>query len=112
MPLLHTFVSNRVTLYEGRPSSAFQAVANTIEQTVKRIHIQNRQIFSNPAIDPIKSFITVPDYHTASVVSSMTGTPLHRLTAGPKTVADERVQVNPVPLARYSKALETLVDAL
>lgn len=52
VPLLHTFVSNRVTLYEGRPSSAFQAVANTIEQTVKRIHIQNRQIFSQPRNRP------------------------------------------------------------
>lgn len=112
VPLLHTFVSNRVTLYEGTPSSAFQAVATTIEQTVERIHAHNREIFSNPALEPSKSFITVPDYHSACVVSSMTGTPLHRLTPGPKVVADERVQINPGPLARYSAALAKLVDAL
>jgi cellulose biosynthesis protein BcsQ len=31
VPLLHTFVSNRVTRYEGRPSKAFEAVAKTIQ---------------------------------------------------------------------------------
>lgn len=112
VPLLHTFVSNRVTIYEGKPSKAFEAVAGTITETVTKIHSRNRQIFSNPAVDPGKSFITVPDYHTASVVSGTNGIPLHRLTAGPKMVADERVQINQVPLTRYREALETLVSAL
>lgn len=113
IPLLHTFVSNRVTRYEGRPSRAFQAVANTIEATVKKIHSRHREIFSSPGSDPATSFITVPDYHGACIVSSMTGTPLHGLKAGPRTIAGvERVQINPEPLRNYRVALEHFVDAL
>ncbi|GGT00616.1 ATPase [Planobispora rosea] len=113
IPLLHTFVSNRVTRYEGRPSRAFQAVANTIEKTVKDIHSGHREVFANPGMDPSKSFVTVPDYHGACIVSSMTGTPLHKLKAGPRTIAGvERVQINPEPLQNYRTALEHFVDTL
>ena len=112
LPLLHTFVSNRVTKYEGKPSKAFQAVANTIEETVRRIHRKNREIFANPRLSPEDSFITVPDYHSACIVSAMLGLPLHKMTAGPKMIAGERVQVNPAPLKGYLAALEEFVDAL
>ncbi|MDQ7809683.1 AAA family ATPase [Amycolatopsis sp. A133] len=112
LPLLHTFVSNRVTKYEGKPSKAFLAVANTIEATVSRIYRQHRSIFANPRSKPENAFITVPDYHGACIVSAMLGIPLHKMTAGPKQVAGERVQVNPVPLKTYLAALEDFVDAL
>lgn len=113
VPKLHTFVSNRVTRYEGKPSRAFQAVATTIENTVNNIHQRHRHLFSNPAAIPSESFITVPDYHSASIVSAMTGTPLHRLKAGPRNIAGvERVQINPDPLKTYRAALEQFVDQL
>lgn len=113
VPVLHTFVSNRVTRYEGKPSRAFQAVNNTIKDTITKIHGRNRTIFANPQFDAEKSFLTVPDYHGACIVSSMTGTPLHKLKAGPRTIAGvERVQINPEPLANYRKALEKFVDVL
>lgn len=112
VPLLHTFVSNRVTNYEGKPSKAFQAVTNTIGATLNSIYKKNRTLFANPQASPEAAFITVPDYHSACVVSGMTGTPLHKLTAGPKNVAGERIQINPDPLARYHTALEEFVDAL
>lgn len=112
VPKLHTFVSNRVTLYEGQASRAFAAVAKTIKTTVDDIYSKHRSLFSNPKEVPSKSFVEIPDYHSACIVASMTGTPLHRLTAGPKDVAGQRVQINPEPLSRYKSALNSFVDHL
>jgi hypothetical protein len=70
-------------------------------------------MFANPGVRPSKSFITVPDYHGACIVSAMTGTPLHRLRPGPRTIAGvDRVTINKEPLERYREALESFVDAL
>lgn len=112
LPTLHSFVSNRVTLYEGEPSKAFAAASKRIKQTLNDIHAKHRNIFAAPKDQPSQSFIDVPDYHGASIVSSMTGTPLHGLTAGPKVVAGERIQINQKPLGRYRSALTKFVDRL
>jgi hypothetical protein len=61
---------------------------------------------------PSEEFIEIPDYHGACVVSSMTGTPLHKLKAGPQDIEGERVQINQDPLNRYRKALNKFVDHL
>lgn len=111
-PLLHTFVSNRVTLYEGRASKAFAAASASIKRTMDELHKTRRTIFADPKEIPSKNFIEIPDYHSASIVSSMTGTPLHRLTAGPKALAGERIQINQDPLNRYRTALGQLIDRL
>ncbi|MBV5270916.1 MAG: hypothetical protein JZU55_14730, partial [Afipia sp.] len=112
VPSLHTFVSNRVTLYEGKPSKAFAAASKSIKDTVDKLHASHRTIFSYPKDIPSKHFVDVPDYHSASIVSALTGTPLHRLTAGPKVLAGERIQINPEPLKKYRAALAELVDRL
>jgi len=112
VPKLGTFVSNRVTLYEGHASSAFAAVTKTIQQTIDEIHHNHRNLFADPRSIPSKSFLEIPDYHSACVVASMTGTPLHKLKAGPRTLAGQRVQINPDPLARYKKALSEFIDRL
>jgi len=110
IPKLHAFITNRVTWYEGKPSKAFEAVNKTIKKTVNKIHDDHRQIFSNPKESPEESFISIPDYHGACVVSAHTGTPLHRLKAGPRNIEGERVQLNKDPLNRYRDALEKFVD--
>lgn len=112
LPLLHSFVSNRQTQYEGKASKAFEAVSKTIKATVDQIHAKHRNIFANPKERPSQSFIEVPDYHSASVVAAMTGTPLHKLTPGPKEIGGERIQINPGPLEKYRSALEKVVDRL
>ncbi|MEC4893107.1 MAG: ParA family protein [Oscillatoria sp. PMC 1051.18] len=112
VPKLHTFVSNRVTLYEGKASKAFEGVNKTIKLTMDSIHDRHRHIFANPKESPSDSFIEIPDYHSACVVASTTGTPLHKLKPGPKKIADERVQLNPGPLERYRNALEQFVSCL
>src|SRR6266481_1936 len=112
IPRLHTFVSNRQTLYEGRPSKAFEAVSGVIKQTVNEIYAKHRGVFANPSQNPSNAFLEVPDYHSASIVAAMTGTPLHALKAGPRELGGERVQINRVPLQKYRDALERVVDCL
>jgi cellulose biosynthesis protein BcsQ len=112
LPKLHAFVSNRVTLYEGRASSAFRAVAKRIKDTMDLIHENHRTVFSNPKDKPSKSFVEIPDYHSACIVSATSGTPLHRLTPGPKQMGAERVQLNKDPLDKYKTALGKFVDLL
>lgn len=112
VPTLHTFVNNRVTLYEGEPSKAFKAVSKTIKKTVDDIYKKHRSVFANVKAAPSKAFIDVPDYHSACIVAANTGTPLHKIKAGPKMVVGERVQLNPEPLNRYKEALREFVDSL
>lgn len=110
IPKLHTFISNRQTLYRGRPSSAFQAVNDNIKNTMKKIYKNHRTVFASPQDSPTDRFIEVPDYHSACVVSAIKGIPLHALTPGPKKIGDETIQINPEPLKRYREALEQIVD--
>jgi cellulose biosynthesis protein BcsQ len=112
VPRLHTFINNRVTQWGGKASKAFEAVSKTIRQTMDRIHDKHRSLFADPQARPSKTFVEVPDYHSACIVASITGTPLHKLTAGPKTLIGERVQINQNPLNRYRKALQRFVDKL
>lgn len=112
IPRLHTFVSNRVTMYEGKPSKAFNAMSKTIKTTLDKIHSKHRSIFANPKELPSKAFVNVSDYHGACIVATTTGTPIHRLKAGPRTVGEERVQLNADPLESYRAALEKFVDCL
>jgi cellulose biosynthesis protein BcsQ len=111
-PKLHSFVSNRVTLYEGRASAAFAAVSKTIRATLDGIHQTHRSLFAEPNVKPSRKFVEVPDYHSACIVAATTGTPLHMLKPGPRIVVGERVQLNREPLSRYSSALAKLVDRL
>ena len=112
LPRLHTFVSNRVTLYEGEPSKAFKAISKTIKATLDNIHKNHRNIFARPSVTPSSTFIDVPDYHSACIVASFFGMPLHLITPGPKELAGERVQLNKDPLTRYKLALGKFVDSL
>ena len=111
-PKIHTLVSNRQTLYDGKPSKAFEALSKTIKETVDTIHKKHRSLFSFPTQAPSEEVINIPDYHTASIVAGSNGVPLHRLKAGPHDVAGDRVQVNPDPLKRYTGALKTFVERL
>jgi cellulose biosynthesis protein BcsQ len=112
IPKIHTLVSNRQTLYDGKPSKAFEAISKTIKKSVDSIHKKHRSIFAFPSIVPSKDVVNIPDYHTASIVSAANGIPLHRLKAGPHDVAGDRVQINQDPLTRYKDALNQFVQRL
>jgi len=111
-PKIHTLVSNRQTLYDGKPSKAFEALSKAIKSTVDGIYKKHRSIFSFPTRVPSTEVINIPDYHGASIVAAANGVPLHQLKAGPHDVAGDRVQVNPEPLKRYITALRAFAVRL
>ena len=111
IPNLHTFVSNRMTLYKGA-AAALDALNKTFKQTMDDIHKKHRHIFANPKESPSNSFIEIPNYHSACAVAATTGTPLHKLKPGPNYIAGERVQVNAESLQSYREALEKFVNCL
>jgi cellulose biosynthesis protein BcsQ len=112
LPKLHTFVSNRVTLFDGEPSKAFQAANKAIKSTIENLAKKHRTIFAYPRVPVADRFVDFPDYHGVSIVVSLTGTPIHKLKAGPKLINGERIQVNVGPLKGYKEALGKLVDFL
>jgi cellulose biosynthesis protein BcsQ len=111
-PKIHTLVSNRQTLYDGKPSKAFEALSKAIKKTVDGIHKKHKSVFSDPNATPSSNVVNIPDYHGASIVAGSNGVPIHQLKAGPHDVAGDRVQVNPEPLQRYTKALRAFVQRL
>lgn len=112
VPKLHTFVNNRVTLYRGKASRAFEAVNKSIKETVDALHEKYRQIYATPKEAPSDRFIEIPDYRSACVVMTVKGIPLHNLQAGPNRIGDKQVQLNPEPLQRYREALTKFVEYL
>lgn len=112
LPKLHSFLSNRVTFYKKKPSRAFKAVSKSIKETMDSIHKTNRGVFSDSRVIPSKTFLEIPDYHSACIVAAVTGTPLHRLKAGPKNIGGERIQLNIGPLNDYRSALGKIVDKM
>jgi hypothetical protein len=56
--------------------------------------------------------VDIPDYHSASIVAALTGTPINKMKAGPKLINGERIQINQGPLENYRAALAKLVDFL
>jgi cellulose biosynthesis protein BcsQ len=111
-PKLHTFVSNRVTLYGETASRAFKIAAKSIKQTVGQIHGEHRTLFQAGRQGTESMFVEVPDYHSACIVSTVTGTPIHVLKPGPRTINGERVQINKDPLNRYRTALGDFTSRL
>ncbi len=112
LPKLHTFISNRVTKYRGKPSSAFEALIKTMKKAMDGIHKGHRSVFSNPQQKPSMSFLFVPDYHSVCVVASTTGSPLHEIKAGPRDIHGERVQLNKDALDDYRNKLVQVVGRL
>ncbi len=112
IPKLHTFVSNRVTIYRGKASRAFEAVSESIKTTLDSLHEKHRLIYANPKELPSERFIEIPDYHSACVIMTLKGIPLNSLRAGPHKVHGKQVQINSEPLERYRKALTEFVNCL
>lgn len=77
LPRLHTFVSNRATMYRGKPSSAFEAKSAPIRTVVEQALVGGKRHFvSHKAAADL--FIEVPDYHSVAVVATSEGCPLSR----------------------------------
>ncbi|EME5141167.1 ParA family protein [Pseudomonas aeruginosa] len=111
-PKIHTFISNRQTIFDGEPSKAFKGINKIIKDMVNTYQKKHKSLFSSKSKNASENFIEIPDYHGACIVSAFTGTPLFKLKAGPKTIGEERVQLNPEPLKKYKAALSEFVELL
>lgn len=111
LPRLHTFVSNRATMYKKEESSAFQAKSAPIRAVVqKALSTGKRNFVSHRALEDM--FAQMPDYHSVAVVASSEGCPLSRLKSGHHTIDGKVVQVNQNAISKYTKAIAKLVQRL
>ncbi|HEL5052444.1 TPA: ParA family protein [Stenotrophomonas maltophilia] len=111
LPRLHTFVSNRVTMYKGKPSSAFEAKSAPIKELVKDVALENKRSFVGfKSLSDL--FIEMPDYHAVAVVASSEGTPLTKLKSGHHEIDGDTVQVNQTSIDKYKKAIKKLVERI
>lgn len=111
LPKLHTFVSNRVTMYKGQPSSAFEAKSQPIRDVVgEALTTSKKHFVSHSSID--KLFAEMPDYHSVAVVAASEGCPLSTLQSGHHNIDGRVVQVNQTAINRYTKAIAKLVQRI
>lgn len=111
LPKLHSFISNRVTMYKGKPSSAFEAKSAPIKEIVSSVFATHKRYFV-PAKRVGDLFVEMPDYHSVAVVASSEGCPLSNLKSGHHTIDGDTVQVNQTAINKYKKAITKLVDRL
>lgn len=111
LPKIHTFVSNRATMYKGKPSSAFQAKSAPIRELVTSNLSGHKKVFAHHKKAP-DFFSDMPDYHSVAVVASSEGCPLSRLKSGHHSIDEDVVQVNQVSIDKYTKAVALLVSRL
>jgi chromosome partitioning protein len=108
LPRVHTFVSNRATMYKKEPSSAFQAKSAPIRAVVQQAMSAGKKHFaSHESIDDL--FAQMPDYHSVAVVASSEGCPLSKLKSGHHDIDGKVVQVNQTSITQYIKAVANLV---
>lgn len=111
LPKLHTFVSNRVTMYKSAPSSAFEAKSQPIRDVVQAALATSKRNFVGHA-SLAHLFAQMPDYHSVAVVASSEGCPLSRLQSGPHVIDGKTVQVNQTSIDKYTKAVAKLMQRL
>jgi chromosome partitioning protein len=111
LPRLHTFVSNRATMYKGSPSSAFEAKTAPIHEVVSQALSKSKKHFaSHKSIKDL--FAQMPDYHSVAVVASSEGSPLSKLKPGHHIIDGVVVQVNKTSITKYTKAIASLLPRL
>jgi cellulose biosynthesis protein BcsQ len=111
LPKLHTFVSNRATMFRGKPSSAFQAKSAPIKAVVESNAKSHKRYFASHRKSE-DLFVEMPDYHSVAVVASSEGCPLSTLKSGHHPIDDDIVQVNQSTIDKYKKAMSKLVERL
>ena len=111
LPKIHTFVSNRVTMYKGKPSSAFEAKSAPIRDIVEKASKSAKRHFVSHKKNS-ELFAEMPDYHSVAVVASSEGCPLTKLKSGHHQIDGDVVQVNQGAIDKYTKAIQKLLIRL
>jgi len=108
LPLIHSVLLNRSTLYSDRASKAFRAMFDEIKKRTKNLQKADSSIFASKSIN----FKVVPDNHSVAIVCSHLGRPLYSIAPGKYPVHDTRPQINDEPLDRYKEAVDALLATI
>ena len=108
LPLIHSIILNRSTLYNQDASKAFQAMFDAIQNRVSRFKTSRPECF----VSGTTQYPVVPDSHSVAIVCSHHGIPLYSVKAKKYPVHDTNPQVNTGPLNRYKEAVEGLLETL
>ena len=103
-PILEAVLLNRSTQYERKASKAFGAVMTEIKTRVNEIKSEQTHLFSGSF-----DYHDIPDAHSAAIVSSHSGKPIHRIKAGIHNVHNTKPQVNKENLDRYTESINKFV---
>lgn len=109
LPLIHSVLLNRSTLYSKKASKAFGAMFDEIKRRTKKLQKVDPSIFVGGSKI---NFQVVPDNHSVAIVCSHLGKPLYAITPGHYAVHDTNPQVNDEPLDRYKGAVNELLASL
>jgi chromosome partitioning protein len=104
LPLIHSVLLNRSTLYSKKASKAFGAMFDEIKKRTKKLQKSDPGIFASGV-----HFHVVPDNHSVAIVCSHLGRPLYSIAPGKYQVHDTEPQVNDEPLDRYKEAVDELL---
>jgi chromosome partitioning protein len=108
LPLIHSVLLNRSTLYSERASKAFGAMFGEIERRTETLKSRSPGSFVGGEVN----FHVIPDNHSVAIICSHLGLPLYQVRPGQYDVHDTRPQVNPEPLDRYRTAVSTFLEEL
>lgn len=119
LPLIYSYVGNRLTQMNNSSASAFKNVVLEIFAEVFRVYQSNPGLFAiHPGGTPAPINRTtframfeeqINDANTASVVSGALGIPICYLTAGAKTFAGRQARVNQSQLDRQQPNIRDFV---
>jgi chromosome partitioning protein len=108
LPLIHSVLLNRSTLYSKKASKAFGAMFDEIKRRAKKLQKTDPSRFVSKVIN----FKVVPDNHSVAIVCSHLGKPLYSIKPGQYQVHDTNPQVNDEPLDRYKDAVNELLASI
>jgi chromosome partitioning protein len=104
LPLIHSVLLNRSTLYSKKASKAFGAMFEEIKKRTEKLQKSDPAIFVSGV-----NFHVVPDNHSVAIICSHLGRPLYTIKPGKYSVHDTEPQVNDEPLDRYKEAVDELI---
>jgi chromosome partitioning protein len=106
LPLIHSVLLNRSTLYSEKASKAFEAMFGEIKDRVKAL----KKLEPSRFVSGHTNFKVIPDNHSVAIVCSHSGKPLYAIKKGKYQIHDIKSQVNNEPLNRYKDAVALLVN--
>lgn len=108
LPVIHSVLLNRSTLYNARASKAFGAMFEEIKKRTRSLKKADPSRFMPGKIN----FQIVPDNHSVAIVCSHLGKPLYKIFPGHYKVHDTKPQVNDEPLDRYKEAVNEVLSSI